>query len=145
MREGEASSTALRASVIRTAHQIVDDSPHILEDAISPLLIDDAVIERMRREPEVYRSMVARSLRSHIVLRSRYAEDELRDATIRGVNQYMNLGAGYDTFSYRQPEWAAHLHVVEVDHPVTQKEKRAYFAAKGLKDPDNLAFTCGGS
>jgi len=89
--------------------------------------------------------MVARGLRSHIVLRSRYAEDELRDATIRGVTQCMNVGAGYDTFSYRQPEWAAHLQIVELDHPVTQREKRAYFAAKGLKDPDNLAFTCGGS
>ena len=54
--------------------------------------------------------------------------------------QSMNLGAGYDTFSYRQPKWAANLQIVELDHPATQKEKRAHFMDKGLKDPDNLAF-----
>jgi methyltransferase (TIGR00027 family) len=140
VRDGEGSSTALGVSVIRTVHQIADESPLILDDPISPLLLDDAVIERIHCQPEEHRSAAARGLRSHIVLRSRYAEDELHEATTRGVTQSMNLGAGYDTFSYRQPKWAANLQIVELDHPATQKEKRAHFAAKGLKDPENLAF-----
>jgi methyltransferase (TIGR00027 family) len=140
VREGEGSSTALGVSVIRTVHQVLDDSPHILEDPISALLLDDARIERMLRQPEAHRSRAARGLRSHIVLRSRYAEDEMHDATVRGVTQCMNLGAGYDTFAYRQPKGAANLQLVELDHPVTQKEKRSHFATRGLKDPDNLAF-----
>lgn len=140
MRDGEGSSTALGVSVIRATHQIVDDSPHILEDPISQRLLDDVIVEQIQRESEKYRSRQARGLRSHIVLRSRYAEDELREAVVRGVRQFVNLGAGYDTFSYRQPEWATDVQILELDHPATQKDKRAHFAAKGLKDPDNLAF-----
>ena len=40
----------------------------------------------------------ARVLRSHVVLRSRFAEDSLRDAAARGITQYVLLGAGLDTF-----------------------------------------------
>jgi methyltransferase (TIGR00027 family) len=140
LRDGEGSSTALGVSVIRTVHQIVDDSPHILEDPVSQLLLDGATVEQVRRGSEKYRSKEARGLRSHVVLRGRYAEDELRDAVIRGVGQFISLGSGYDTFPYRQPEWAANLQILELDHPATQKDKRAHFVAKGFKDPDNLAF-----
>ena len=140
MRDGEGSSTALGVSVIRTVHQIVDDSPHILDDPVSQRLLDDAMVGQIQRESEKYRSREARGLRSHVVLRSRYAEDELHEAITRGVRQFINLGAGYDTFPHRQPEWVANVQILELDHPATQKEKRAHFAAKGLKDPDNLAF-----
>ena len=121
MRDGEGSSTALGVSVIRTVHQIVDDSPHILEDTVSQLLLDDATVGQIQRGSERFRSNEARSLRSHVVLRSRYAEDELHEAAIRGVRQFVSLGAGYDTFPYRQPEWAANLQILELDHPATQR------------------------
>jgi methyltransferase (TIGR00027 family) len=140
LRDGEGSSTALGVSVIRTVHQIVDDSPHILEDPVSQLLLDVDRVEQIRRGSERFNSIEARGLRSHVVLRSRYAEDELLEAAERGVRQFISLGAGYDTFPYRQPEWATKLQILEFDHPATQKDKRAHFAAKGLKDPDNLAF-----
>src|SRR5271169_1673990 len=71
-----------------------------LDDPISPKLIDPEVIARILREPEKHNSRAARGLRSHIVLRSRYAEDELREAIFRGLKQFVNLGAGYDTFAY---------------------------------------------
>lgn len=140
MRDGEGSSTALGVSVIRTVHQIIDESPHILEDPTSPLLLEDTTVEQIHRYPEKHRSKEAQGLRSHIVLRSRYAEDELRDAVLRGVRQFINLGAGYDTFPYRQPDWASNVQILELDHPATQRDKRTHFKAKGLKDPDNLAF-----
>lgn len=140
MRGEQGSNTALGVSVIRTIHQIVDDLPHILEDTVSPQLIDRAVLEKIRNEPERHRSKAVRGLRSHIVLRSRYAEDELHEATNRGVSQFINLGAGYDTFPYRQPEWAASMKIIEIDHPATQEAKRAHFKTNGLKDPDNLEF-----
>ena len=34
------------------------------------------------------------------------------------------LGAGLDTFAYRQPRWAKHLAIIEVDHPASQAFKR---------------------
>jgi len=42
-------------------------------------------------------------------LRSRYAEDCLAEAFTRGLRQYVILGAGLDTFAYRQPNWASDL------------------------------------
>jgi methyltransferase (TIGR00027 family) len=50
------------------------------------------------------------------------------------------LGAGLDTFAYRQPEWAHGLRVVEVDHPGTQGAKRRALAAAGIEIPPNVRF-----
>jgi methyltransferase (TIGR00027 family) len=79
-------------------------------------------------------------LRSHIVLRSRFAEDQLEDAAARGVRQYVILGAGYDTFIVRQPEWARSLRIIEVDRPETQALKRARLEAAALTVPENVTF-----
>ena len=38
--------------------------------------------------------------------------------------QYVLLGAGFDTFPYRQPVWARGLSIIEVDHPTSQALKR---------------------
>ena len=42
-------------------------------------------------------------------------------AAARGAEQYVLLGAGLDTFAYRQPPWAGAHTIVEVDHPVRGK------------------------
>jgi O-methyltransferase involved in polyketide biosynthesis len=67
--------------------------------------------------------MISRA--SHIVLRSRFAEDRLDLAVQRGVEQYVMLGAGHDTFSVRQPDWARGISVIEVDRAPILEEKRA--------------------
>ena len=70
--------------------------------------------------------------------RSRYAEDELACAVARGVRQYVVLGAGLDTFAYRNPH--AGLRVFEVDHPATQAWKREQLEAAGIVIPGGLTF-----
>jgi len=50
------------------------------------------------------------------------------------------LGAGFDSFAYRQPEWARALRIFEVDHPASQALKRERLAAAGIAIPANLAF-----
>jgi len=70
--------------------------------------------------------------------RSRYAEDELARAVTRGVTQYVVLGAGLDTFAYRNPH--AGLRVFEVDHPATQAWKREQLQAAGIPIPPSLNF-----
>ena len=71
-------------------------------------------------------------------MRSRYAEDCLAESVSHGVRQYVLLGAGLDTFAYRQPLWARPLHVFEVDHPVSQQWKRRRLLAAGIAIPDNV-------
>jgi methyltransferase (TIGR00027 family) len=79
--------------------------------------------------------------RSMIVMRSRYVEDCLADAVVqRGIRQYLILGAGLETFAYRQPSWAKTLRIYEVDHPGTQEWKKERLKAAGIVAPANLTL-----
>jgi methyltransferase (TIGR00027 family) len=82
-----------------------------------------------------------RQVRSRLVMRSRYAEDCLAEAVAqRAIQQYVILGAGLDTFAFRQPSWARSIRIFEVDHPATQNDKRKRLQAAGLFAPTNLHF-----
>lgn len=135
-----ASRTAAGVAWLRAAHQILDAAPLILRDPAVLTLLGDDVLDRLRRDPAPVQTPGARALRSHVVLRSRFAEDRLEAAVRRGVRRYIVLGAGYDTFIARQPEWAQALRVIEVDQPATQAAKRERLASAGMAVPDNVRF-----
>jgi methyltransferase (TIGR00027 family) len=78
--------------------------------------------------------------RCPVVMRSRYVEDELDQAIMRGVAQYVILGAGLDSFAYRRPDLADVLRVFEVDHPATQAWKRTRLHELNVATPPNLVF-----
>jgi methyltransferase (TIGR00027 family) len=140
MKEDTASSTAWGVAKVRAFHQLLDGEPKILADPVIVQLLDEKAREEIRARSGERDEPRFAAFRGHIVLRNRYAEDCLREAVSRGVQQYVLLGAGYDTFAYRQPEWAAGLTVFEVDHPVTQEAKRELLAARGVGLPGNLKF-----
>jgi methyltransferase (TIGR00027 family) len=81
-----------------------------------------------------------RALRFFLAARSRRAEDELAAAVAAGVGQYVVLGAGLDTFAYRNPHPPDRLRVFEVDHPATQAWKRERLAAAGVEPPASLTY-----
>lgn len=56
------------------------------------------------------------------------------------AEQYVILGAGLDTFAFREPEFLLTHRVFEVDHPLTQVDKIERIARAGWKIPDNLIF-----
>jgi methyltransferase (TIGR00027 family) len=88
--------------------------------------------------PEQPKNFVAARFRAFMAARSRYAEDELREAVSRGVRQYVILGAGLDTFAYRNPY--PDLRVFEVDHPATQVWKRKRLTQVGIQVPPTMTF-----
>jgi methyltransferase (TIGR00027 family) len=135
-----ASRTAFIVAALRAAHQLLDNEPRVLDDAVAVRLLGPTAIDGIRGRLDQVQSPAARALRSHVVLRSRYAEDRLAEAVRRGVRQYVILGAGLDTFAYRQPDWAAQLRIFEVDQPASQAAKRAALAAAGLDIPANVTF-----
>ena len=77
--------------------------------------------------------------RAFLVARSRYAEDELERLYQEGVRQYIVLGAGLDTFAYRNAH-GKHLRVFEVDHPSTQAWKRTQLREHGIGLAPSLRF-----
>jgi methyltransferase (TIGR00027 family) len=58
----------------------------------------------------------------------RYAEDEVERCVRDGVDQYVILGAGFDTFALRRGDLCDRLRVYEVDHPDVQALKRERIA-----------------
>src|ERR1700733_11913733 len=115
LREGRASLTAERVAFRRAAHQVLD-RPRLLEDPLA-LAIVGREAARTLATGGTDGGAAGRNLRAFVVVRSRFAEDELARAVERGVRQYVVLGAGLDTFAYRNPLRSAGLHVFEVDHP----------------------------
>jgi methyltransferase (TIGR00027 family) len=57
---------------------------------------------------------------------------------VRGVGQYVLLGAGLDTFAQRRPEIASRLRVFEVDRPGPQAWKRRRLVELGYGVPEWL-------
>src|ERR1700688_3077516 len=136
MQEGKFSKTAQRVAIRRAAHQLLDE-PRVLEDPLALRIIGSEAEEELRSNPKEHHAF-ARAFRAFMAARSRYAEDELARAVAHGVRQYVVLGAGLDTFAYRNPH--AGLRVFEVDHPATQAWKREQLQAAGIAIPPSLTF-----
>ncbi|HSY51015.1 MAG TPA: SAM-dependent methyltransferase [Thermoanaerobaculia bacterium] len=138
MQDGQASRTAERVAQRRAAHQ-VRDRPLVFDDPLALRVIDPEVARALRENPPTRESSLAGPyLRAFFVMRSRFAEDALAAAVAGGVRQYVVLGAGFDTFAYRNP--FPELRVFEVDHPATQAIKRRLLAGGGIDIPSSLTF-----
>ena len=140
MSQKTASRTALATAYMRAAHQLLDPPPRVLEDPTAVAVLGPGAEQTIRQAAARMQTPESRALRAHMVLRSRFAEDRLAAAVDRGVTQYVILGAGFDTFALRQPEWARQLRILEVDHAGTQQLKRSHLAAAGLIVPANVEF-----
>ena len=125
-------------AIMRALHQTVDADPKILTDPIAPRLIDGD--EDRRWLAPLLSHPFAKQWRAGFALRSRYAEDCLAEGVQTGVRQYVVLGAGLDSFAYRQPPWASSLRIYEVDHQITQRWKRDRLKTAGIAIPSNLTF-----
>jgi methyltransferase (TIGR00027 family) len=122
----------------RAVHQLLD-APLVFSDPLALRILEPEVAERIREDPKhLDTSPVARYLRAFLVVRSRIAEDEVAEAVARGVSQCVIVGAGYDTFAYRNP--FPGLRVFEVDHPSTQRGKRQRLDEGGILIPSNVTF-----
>jgi methyltransferase (TIGR00027 family) len=110
------------------------DAPPVLYDPIAVRLIGEGYRGKMGRASH----RVGRDLRAFVAARSRYVEDRLAEAVERGVRQYVVLGAGLDTFAYRNPHVG--LRVFEVDFPATQEWKRELLDEAEIALPEGLRF-----
>lgn len=136
MIQDKPSRTAFRVAMRRAAHQVWDN-PRVFEDPVALRIIGPATAAEIPISKESTRGPAA-YLRAFLVGRSRFAEEHLAAAVARGVKQYVVLGAGLDTFAYRNP--FADIRVFEVDFPATQAWKRKLLEAAGIAVPQSLTF-----
>ena len=138
MIEGRRSATAERVAMRRAAHQLYDE-PVVFEDPLALTILSDEAAAQVRTGAEQEnQNLWARGLRAFMAVRSRFAEEELAEAVARGVRQYVVLGAGLDTFAYRNP--FAELRVFEVDFPHTQAWKHQRLAHGGIAIPESVRY-----
>jgi len=134
------SSTAVGAAMLRAAHQLIDGDNKLLDDPVILQLIGEDAADHIRERRNDFYMPYALGMRTHIVLRSRYAEDHLHQAYENGVRQFIILGAGMDTFAYRQPEWADNIQIIEADHPASQANKLEHLTDAGIAIPANVSY-----
>jgi O-methyltransferase involved in polyketide biosynthesis len=112
----------------RAAHPVVDREPLIFRDPVAADLIGEPGAEMVGYHRRSGDHIVLAGTRAQVTVRSRYTERRLAELADQGLDQYVSLGAGLDSFAYRSP-LAGRLRVFEVDHPATQRWKRDLLAA----------------
>jgi len=132
-------AAAVRALHRRRAKQPLFDDPYALamcgnfwrrvvsSDCLSKLVIDTLLATASGIMPVVY-------------TRARFGEDLLEIAVEEGLDQYVIVGAGYDTFFARRPDLMDKLTLYELDQAATQQSKRERMKAAGLSEPENVAY-----
>ncbi|MFD7641652.1 class I SAM-dependent methyltransferase [Kitasatospora sp. NPDC059795] len=134
------SRTALMSAAARAAHLLVDQQPPIFADTLASALLGERADELLGYHRAFGAHPILAGARTSAVTRSRCTEDRLAEAVARrGIDQYVVLGAGLDTFAYRS-ELAHPIRVFEVDHPAMQEWKRARLTAAGIAVPTTVSF-----
>ena len=142
MQPAKPSLTAYGVAVRRATHQLYDAPPLVFADPFAVPILGPHGPARLEQAVADRNTLPNLALRARLVARSRLAEDKLAEAVARptheAVRQYVLLGAGLDTFAWRNPH--PHLRVFEVDHPATQQWKRELAAHARLAQPVSLTW-----
>ncbi|MET3133155.1 methyltransferase (TIGR00027 family) [Oxalobacteraceae bacterium GrIS 1.11] len=131
--------SALMVAVLRAAHQLLD-APLVFEDPLALAILGPDEEAAVRADPGQYANPMSKALRTSLVVRGRLAEDEWARASQNGCVQYVILGAGLDTYAYRDEGRSSKARIFEVDLPATQLWKRAALRTAGIDEPATLTY-----
>lgn len=131
----EPDNTAVRTALWRALHVQVDAKPYVLEDEIGLKLI--APPDNWQLRPDM---KFTKRLRASIVARARFIEDLIIEQSKQGLNQYVILGAGLDTFVQRRPDIASKLQIYEIVQPDTLAWKQQRLIELDFGVPEYLHF-----
>lgn len=159
MKKNESSLTSLISAFGRAYHNKYD-TPKIFDDFIAKDLITQKefkdIRENMIKGIQFFNHEIAKKFKDHPdeilkwitqvqlsptpLARAAYCENVLFHEIVLGAKQYVILGAGLDTFCFRNPELDNTLEIFEVDYPATQDFKKKRLANANYQIPDNLHF-----
>ncbi|SEQ59897.1 class I SAM-dependent methyltransferase [Piscibacillus halophilus] len=159
MKQNESSLTSLVSAFGRAFHSKYD-TPKIFDDFIAKDLISEEEFSAISKNmidgiqffnkdighkfkdnpKEILKWITQVQLSPTPLARSAYCEKVLLNEVNLGVEQYVILGAGLDTFGFRYPELNNRLKIFEIDHPATQELKKKKLKDAKLNIPKNLRF-----
>lgn len=156
--ENKSSLTALISSFGRAYHAN-NDTPVIFNDTLSRGLMTDTEYKQIQAymlggidffapdkkdtfdsTGDMLKWIVQTQIAPTPLARAKCCEDALETAMLTGTTQYVILGAGMDTFAFRNAEKLNDITVFEVDHPCTQAEKQKRISHAGWEIPQELHF-----
>jgi len=136
------SRTAEWVAAMRAAH-LRYDRPAIFEDRFA-IDLTSRCWRWIINAPPLYRLITratgTANVRGTFVARARYTEEKLESAIRDGIDQYVILGAGLDSFAWRRQDLAGKFRIFEIDHPVSQAAKRRRLQELGVPVSENLEF-----
>jgi len=134
---GEPSHTALRAARHRWVHQILEEG-RIYKDPVASKILGGTTENTLQDSDK---TEYDKRVRNFIALRHRVADDFVNNVFFNNpsTRQLVILGAGLDTFSYRN-SLGENLRIFEVDHPATQQWKLRQLEIAGIVVPSNVTF-----
>lgn len=151
----EKSMTALISAYSRAYHS-TSKSTKIFDDKIARLLFTDEEYRQISKSmidgigffnpsfdgsgKEALRWITDNQLCPTVLSRAAFTESSLKLAVLIGARQYLILGAGYDTFAYRQADWCNKLQIFELDRSATIKDKQKRLADAKIEIPDNVQY-----
>src|SRR5262249_60819639 len=121
----------------RAAHKLLDNRK-IYEAPLALRIIGAKAESSLRLRLAQFQKPAEHAFRAAVMVRNRYAEDEMTRSIQSGVRQYVILCAGLDTFAYRNP--FPLLRVFEVDHPATQAWKRSCLEKAAIPIPASVTY-----
>lgn len=159
VKKGEASVTSLVSAFGRAYHSEFD-RPKIFDDYVAKDFIsqkernnietnmvqgihffDTDIAQQFQDNPqEILKWITQVQLSPTPLARAAYCERVLLHEIALGATQYVILGAGLDTFSFRHRELENQIKIFEVDHPSTQRFKKERIKEAELEIPNNLHF-----
>src|SRR5690606_10052001 len=139
MRKAQPSQIVAMVAAARAAHLVVDREPFIFRDTMAASLPGEQGEEIIAYHRAYGDYIVLSGTRAQVTTRADDVERRLAEPAGGGVDQYVILGAGLDTFALRAPAGRP-VRVFEVDHPATQRWKRELMVSAGLTTPPSLSF-----
>lgn len=130
----EPDNTAVRTALWRALHLQTDAPPYVFEDEVGLKLV--APDDDWRSRPDM--SSFTKPFRAAVLARARFIEDLVEEQMSSGVDQYVLLGAGLDSFAQRKPGLASQLRIFELDQPESHEWKRQRLLATGFGVADHL-------
>ena len=145
MRNKQRSKTAETAAAVRAGHLAFSDPPAVFTDPYAKNLAGP--VWGLAGKSRIVYWLNTRVLYPEmgpvwiqILGRARYAEEKLEEAISNGIDQYVLLGAGLDSFALRRRDLTDNVKVFELDAPASQQTKRRRLSKLKLDLPENLEF-----
>ncbi|MFC8057676.1 class I SAM-dependent methyltransferase [Bacillus cereus] len=159
VKKGESSVTSLVSAFSRAYHSEFD-CPKIFDDYVAKDFIPQKerndietnmvqgiqffntdIAQQFQDNPqEILKWITQVQLAPTPLARAAYCERVLLHEITLGAKQYVILGAGLDTFSFRHRELENKVEIFEVDHPSTQAFKIQRVKEAEYEVPSNLHF-----